>query len=79
MQYSMSVIARYTSPEALAMIRRIAEFESVMIQLSGITGLSVSACGDIVRNTCKETEYSWREVAARLKWDVMKKGKTLGQ
>lgn len=78
MEYSMSVIAYYTSPKALAMICRVAEFERVMIQLSGITGLSVSACADVVRNTAKETDHSWEEVAAHLKREAMKKGKIRG-
>ena len=64
-----------TSPEVVTMIRRVAEFEKVMIELSAVTGLSVSACADIVRNTAKETGHSWGEVAARLKWEAMKGGK----
>ena len=67
-----------TSPEAVAMIRRVAEFEKVMIQLSTVTGLSVSACADIVRNTAKETDHSWQEVAAHLKWEATKENKTHG-
>ena len=78
MELSMSVIARYTSPKALAMIRRVAEFEKVMVELSVVTGLSVSACADIVRNTAKETDHSWEEVAAHLKWEATKGSKTHG-
>ena len=78
MEYSMSVIAYYTSPESVTMIRRVAEFERVMIQLSTVTGLSVSACADIVRNTAKETDHSWQEVAAHLKWEATKENKTHG-
>ncbi len=74
----MSVIAHHISPEALNMIRRVAEFERVMIQLSGVTGLSVSSCADIVRNTVKETDHSWQEVAAHLKWKATKGSKTHG-
>jgi len=64
-----------TSPEVITMIRRVAEFEHVMIELSAITGLSVSACADVVRNTAKETGHSWGEVAARLKWEATKGNK----
>lgn len=78
MKLSMPTIAYYTSPEALAMIRRVAEFDKIMIELSAITGLSISACADIVRNTCKETSHSWESVAARLKYEALKGGKIRG-
>jgi len=79
MEFSVPTIAYYTSPKALAMILRIAKFERIMIELSIITGLPVSACGDIVRNTCKETEYSWEKVADRLKFEALKGKKYRGR
>jgi hypothetical protein len=62
----------------MGMLRNIAEFECVMAELSAVTGLSVSACADIVRNTAKETGHSWGEVAAHLKWEAMKGSKIHG-
>lgn len=75
MELSIPTIAYYTSPEALAMILRVAKFEKAMLELSTITGLPVSACADIVSNTCKETTYSWEEVAGKLKYEALKGSK----
>lgn len=75
MKLSASVLAYYTSPEALAMIRREAEFYKAVIELSTITGLPISVCADVVRNTCKETAHTWKDVVARLKHEATKGSK----
>lgn len=56
------------------MISRVARFEQNIIKLSLLTGLSAEVCGDIVRNTAKETGESLGEVAAQMVLTVRKGG-----
>jgi hypothetical protein len=58
------LICSTKSPRLMGMLKDIAEFEYAMVELSAVTGLSVKACADVVRNTCKDTDHSWEEVAA---------------
>ena len=62
-----------------AKVVRVAIFTMALLELSKITGLRVAVCGDIVRNTVKETGKPWNEVTAGLKRKVLKGKKYRGR
>jgi hypothetical protein len=81
MEWSTSIfLLAYTNkhPMLWAAVREIAEFTSIMNELSRISGLSVTACADIVRNTAEESGESWRKVAAYMKHIALSGGKIHG-
>lgn len=82
MDWSISLymtLLSVNNPVMLRMLKDTADFNKAMLELSTITGLPVTACADVVRNTCEETAYSWREVAARLKREALKGNKPRGR
>lgn len=75
MEWSVSLymtLLSINNPAMLQMLKRTTEFNLAMLELSRVTGLTVTACVDIVRNTCKETDYSWEDAAAMLKREALK-------